>query len=68
MLVAKSAYRARAALNIMKRGFGAASGHSDHHDDHHDNHDDHGHDDHGDHDHDDHHHHIEKADVNHTFI
>lgn len=66
MLVTKSALKARATLNIIQRGFGAAHGHHDDHghDDHHhdDHHDDHGHDDHG------HHHHIEKADVNHRFI
>lgn len=77
MLVTKSAFRARGALNYIKRGFAASAGHGhdDHHDDHshgHHGHDDHEHDDHGDHGdhgHDDHHHHhIEKADWEHKFV
>jgi hypothetical protein len=67
MLVQRSLFRARGALNISKRGFAAAGGHG--HDDHHsdDHHGDHGDHHEGDH-HDDHHHHVEKADGNHKFL
>jgi hypothetical protein len=71
MLVQRSLFRARGALNLAKRGFAAAGGHGhdDHHhgDDHHGAHGDHHGDHHDDH-HDDHHHHIEKADGEHKFL
>ena len=64
MLVQRSLFRARATLNLAKRGFAAAGGHG--HDDHHHDHDHH--DEHHDDHHDDHHHHIEKADGDHKFL